>query len=177
MCWSWETDPVVTDGGVTPCRYDDGCLRPLCPYQHSEGGRAVMWARVWTTFAFLEEKDIIAENTVEGAVEHIQDRTSVQMVDELLWLCQFLRFWKSSLANECHGSPSKWWMCFFDRTERVSLVPQEHVQQRFDEQNVDVVLPQIMESEVQDFKMEQSNLRKGSVRLFRRSTPTCTGVC
>ena len=29
--WSWETDRVVSAGGVTPCRHDDGCWRSLCP--------------------------------------------------------------------------------------------------------------------------------------------------
>ena len=54
MGWSWEADRVVNAGGVTPCRDDDGCWRPLCPCPHSGRGRAAMWARAWYTLAAAE---------------------------------------------------------------------------------------------------------------------------
>ena len=39
---------------MAPCRFDEGCWRPLCPCRHSGKGRAAMWTRVWLTLAAVE---------------------------------------------------------------------------------------------------------------------------
>ena len=39
---------------MAPCRFDDGCWRPLCPYRHRGKDRAGMWTRVWLTLAAVE---------------------------------------------------------------------------------------------------------------------------
>ena len=59
---------VMVSNGVDTCevaqyRFDDGCWRLLCPYQHSGRGRAAMWARVWLTLAAVETERLAPQES------------------------------------------------------------------------------------------------------------------
>ena len=155
---SWEADRVVNTGGVSPCRYGAGCWRPLCPYRHSGGGRAAMWARVWKTIVAAEEvKDISVEKTVEGPqlpfIDKVNETPHVflpQVRREIVEVIQpvLVERIKGGVADQMvdiRMPPVVEEIAAVVR-EKVKFVPQERVQQRTVER---APAPQILEKTVE----------------------------
>ena len=125
---------------VAQCRFDDGCWRPLRPYQHSGWVRAAMWARVLLTQW---------RRAVGSAREHVEAgaRRGTE-VPKIIIVSDAVRGTKVNLDGKCLQveqiveKPVPFPQFRVETVAVLGLAPRERVQQRspqYPEETVEAV--------------------------------------